>query len=163
MTVATAHGSINSVFYSAASTIIRYIFVRTSLQPDIQEVLKRDAFVYKSIFIVESLGCYNLLTFFLIQMGKRGSEKSVILLYQSCLDPWNSSFSTPFYNVMIINQLLVIIAAFLVIYFNFVLFTHLDKKSKNNSALSSTDQVYYTTALELSLFLYVQLYLILNT
>ena len=67
--------------------------------------------------------------------------KTKILLYQSCLDPWNSSFSTPFYNVMSINQLLVIIAAFLVIYFNFVLFTHLDKKSKNNSALSSTDQV----------------------
>ena len=141
MTGATAHCSVNSLFYSATSTIIRYIFVRTSLQPDIQEVLKRDAFVYKSIFIVESLGCYNLLTFFLIQRGKRGPEKSAILLYQSCLDPWNSSFSKPFYNVMSINQLLVIIAAFLVIYFNFVLFTHLDKQSKNNPAISATDQV----------------------
>ena len=141
MTVATAHGSINSLFYSAASTIIRYIFVRTSLQPDIQEVLKRDAFVFKSIFTVESMGCYNLLTFFFIQRGKRGPEKSAILLYQSCLVPWNSSFSTPFYNVMTINQLLVFTTAFFIVYFNFVLFTHLDKQSKNNSALSSTDQV----------------------
>ena len=141
MTVATAHGSVNSLFYSAASTIIRYNFVRTSLQPDIQEVLKKDAFIYKSIFIVESMGCYNLLTFFFIQRGEKGPEKSEILLYQSCLNPWNSSFSTPFYNIMRINLLLVFTTAFCIVYFNFVLFTHLDKQSKNNSALSSTDQV----------------------
>ena len=75
MTVATAHGTVTGLFYSAASTIIRYIFVRTSLQPDIQDILKRDAFVYKSIFVVESLGMYNLFTFFLIQRGKKGAEK----------------------------------------------------------------------------------------
>ena len=143
MSVATAHGTVNSLFYSAASTIIRYIFVRTSLQPDIQDVLKRDAFVYKSIFIIESLGCYNLLTFFFIQMGEKGREKSQLLLYQSCLDPWNSSFSTPFYNIMRINLLLVFITAFCIVYFNFVLFTHLDKQSKNNPSISSTDQVHF--------------------
>ena len=141
MTGATAHCSVNSLFYSATSTIIRYIFVRTSLQPDIQEVLKRDAFVYKSIFTVESLGCYNLVTFFLIQWGKRGQEKSKVLLYQSCFDPWKSSFSTPFFKVMSLNQLLVFIAAFCIIGFNLVLFTHLDKQSKNNTAISVTDQV----------------------
>ena len=142
-TVATAHGTVTGLFYSAASTIIRYIFVRTSLQPDIQDILKRDAFVYKSIFLVESLGMYNLFTFFLIQRGKKGAEKTEILLYQSCLNPWNSSFSTPFFKVMSINLLLVIIAAFCIIYFNLVLFTHLDKQSKNNSAISSTDQVLF--------------------
>ena len=141
MTVATAHGSVNSLFYSAASTIIRYCFIRTSLQPDVQEVLKRDAFVFKSVFIVESLSAYNLLTFFLIQRGKRGAEKSAILLYQSCLDPWQSSFSIPFYKVMSLNLFLVLIATVCIIGFNFVLFKHLDKQSKNNTALSSTDQV----------------------
>ena len=141
MTCASAHCSINALFYSAASTIIRYIFVRTSLQPDIQEVLKRDAFVYKSIVTVESLGFFNLLTFFLIQWGKRGQEKSEVLLYQSCLDPWNSSFSTPFFKVMSFNQLLVFIAAFCIIGFNLVLFTHLDNQTKNNTAISVTDQV----------------------
>ena len=143
MTVATAHGTVTGLFYSAASTIIRYIFVRTSLQPDIQDILKRDAFVYKSIFLVESLGFYNLFTFFLIRRGKKGPEKTKILLYQSCIDPWNSSFSTPFFKVMSINLLLVTIAAFCIIYFNLVLFTHLDKQSKNNSAISSTDQVLF--------------------
>ena len=141
MTVATAHGTVTGLFYSAASTIIRYIFVRTSLQPDIQDILKRDAFVYKSIFVVESMGFYNLFTFFLIQRGKKGPGKTKILLYQSCLDPWNTSFSTPFFKVMSINLLLVTISAFCIIYFNLVLFTHLDKQSKNNSAISSTDQV----------------------
>ena len=111
MTAATAYATVNSLFYSAAATIIRYIFIRTSLQPDIQEVLKRDAFVFKSMFIVESMGCYNLLTFFFIQKGKRGAEKSSILLYQSCLDPWNDSFSTPFFKVMSINLFFVLVAA----------------------------------------------------
>ena len=143
MTGATAHCSVNSLFYSATSTIIRYIFVRTSLQPDIQEVLKRDAFVYKSIFVVESLGLYNLLTYIFIQRGQKGPDKSEILLYQSCLDPWNKSFSTPFFKVMSLNLLLVTIAAFCIIYFNFVLFTHLDNQSKNNPAISSTDQVLF--------------------
>ena len=141
MTAATAYSTVQGLFYSAAATTIRYIFIRSSLQPNIQEVLKRDALVFKSIFIVESLGCYNLLTFFLIQMGKRGPEKSSILLYQSCLDPWKSSFSTPFFKVMSFNLLLVFIAAICIIGFNIKLYTHLDKKSKKNTALSATDQV----------------------
>ena len=145
MTVATAHGSVNSLFYSAASTIIRYCFIRTSLQPDVQEVLKRDAFVFKSMFIVESLSAYNLLTFFLIQRGKRGAEKSSILLYQSCLDPWNDSFSTPFFKVMSINLFFVFVAAMCIIFFNLKLYTHLDEKSKSSTALSTTtDQVNIT-------------------
>lgn len=142
MTAATAHVTVNSLFYSAAATIIRYIFIRSSYQPNIQEVLKRDAFVYKSMFIVESLGCYNLITFFLLQRGKRGSEKCSVLLYQSCLDPWKSSFSTPFFKVMSSNLLLVFIAAFCIIFFNIKLYTHLDKNSRSNTALSTTtDQV----------------------
>ena len=142
MAAASAHVTVNSLFYSAAATIIRYIFIRTSLQPNIQEVLKRDAFVFKSMFIVESLGCYNLLTFFFIQKGKRGAEKSSILLYQSCLDPWNDSFSTPFFKVMSINLFFVFVAAMCIIFFNLKLYTHLDEKSKSSTALSTTtDQV----------------------
>ena len=140
MTAATAYSTVNSLFYSAAATIIRYIFIRSSLQPQIQEVLKRDAFVFKSMFIVESLGCYNLLSFFILARGKSSSEKSFILLYQSCLDPWKSSFSTPFFKVMSLNLLLVFITAFCIIFFNIKLYTHLDKNSKTNTALS-TDQV----------------------
>ena len=140
MTAATAYTTVNSLFYSAAATIIRYIFIRSSLQPQIQEVLKRDAFVFKSMFIVESLGCYNLLSFFILARGKSSSEKSFILLYQSCLDPWKSSFSTPFFKVMSFNLLLVFITAFCIIFFNIKLYTHLDKNSKTNTALS-TDQV----------------------
>ena len=141
MSVSTAHTTVTGLFYSAASTIIRYIFIRSSLKPNVQAALKRDAFVFKSLFIVETLGFYNLLTFFLLQRGKRGPEKSFLLLYQSCLDPWQSSFSVPFFKVMPLNQLLGLIAAFCIIGFNFVLYTHLDKQSKNNIALSATDQV----------------------
>ena len=141
MSVSTAHTTVTSLYYSAASTIIRYIFIRSSLKPNVQAALKRDAFVYKSMFIVETLAFYNLITFFLLQRGKKGPEKSFLLLYQSCLDPWQSSFSVPFFKVMPLNVLLVIIAAFCIIGFNFFLYTHLDNQSKNNIALSATDQV----------------------
>ena len=141
MSVFTAHTTVTGLFYSAASTIIRYIFIRSSLEPNVQAVMKRDSFVYKSVFIVESLGCYNLITFFLLQQGKKGPEKSSLLLYQSCLDPWRSSFSVPFFKVMSLNLLLVVIATFCIIGFNLILFTHLDKQSRNNIALSATDQV----------------------
>ena len=141
MTAATAHVTINGLFYSAAATI-RYIFIRTSLQPNIQEVLKKDAFFFKSMFIVESLGCYNLLSFFFIQRGKRGAEKCSILLYQSCPDPGNGSFSIPPFKVMSLNLFFVLFAAMCIIVFNLKLYTYLDEKSKSNTALSSpTDQV----------------------
>ena len=92
MTVATAHGSVNSLFYSAASTIIRYCFIRTSLQPDVQEVLKRDAFVFKSVFIVESLSAYNLLTFFLIQRGKEEQKKVQFFCIKAASIPGSRPF-----------------------------------------------------------------------
>ena len=60
MVVTLTHTSVNIVFYSAATALIRYIYIKTSLQTNIQAVIKRNAFMWKSVFIIESLGCYNL-------------------------------------------------------------------------------------------------------
>ena len=76
-------------FYSTAASTIRYMYVRSSLQIDVQEVIKKNQFIYKSIFLVESLNVFNYVSVFYHQYGKTGVDKSPILLYQSCLDPWN--------------------------------------------------------------------------
>ena len=75
-------------FYSTAASLIRYMYVRSSLQIDVQEVIKKNQFIYKSIFLVESLNMFNYVSVFYHQYGKTGGDKSPILLYQSCLDPW---------------------------------------------------------------------------
>ena len=76
------------LFYSTAASYIRYQYVRSSLQISVQEVIKRNQFIYKSIFLVESLNMFNYVSVFYHQYGKTGVDKSPILLYQSCLDPW---------------------------------------------------------------------------
>ena len=53
MTIGLVHTTLNSLSYSAATAIIRYVYVRSSLQANRQEVLKRNAFIFKAIFIVE--------------------------------------------------------------------------------------------------------------
>lgn len=141
MVVSLTHTSVNSLFYSAATAIIRYIYIKTSLKANVQAALKRNAFMWKSIFIVESLGCYNLFNFYVLQRGNRGTEKSPLLLYQTCLDPRKTSFSLPVVQVMPFNQALVHAAAWIIVGSNIFLFKHLDNVSRNNISLSETDQV----------------------
>ena len=141
MVVTLTHTSVNSVFYSAATAVIRYVYIKTSLQANIQATLKRTAFMWKSVFIVESLGCYNLLSFYLFQRNKRGTEKNYHLLYQACLNPWEFESALPLVQVMPFNQILIHVAAWCIVVFNIVLYKHLAEESRNNSALSSTDQI----------------------
>ena len=141
MVVSLTHTSVNSLFYSAATAIIRYIYIKTSLKANVQAALKRNAFMWKSILIVESLGCYNLFNFYVLQRGNRGTEKSPLLLYQTCLDPQKTSFSLPVVQVMPFNQALVHAAAWIIVGSNIFLFKHLDNVSRNNISLSETDQV----------------------
>ena len=89
MTGMIATTAIASLFYNTAAACIRYLYVRTSLQVHVQETIRRNQFIYKAIFLVESLNLFNLASMFLYQRGKTGSEKSTLLLYQTCLDPMN--------------------------------------------------------------------------
>ena len=36
-----------SIFYSGATSVIRCLYVRSSQNPEVQEVLKRDSFIIK--------------------------------------------------------------------------------------------------------------------
>ena len=93
MTGMIATTAIASLFYNTAAACIRYLYVRTSLQVHVQETIRRNQFIYKAIFLVESLNLFNLASMFLYQRGKTGSEKSTLLLYQTCLDPMNEGCS----------------------------------------------------------------------
>ena len=117
--------------YSAATAIIRYIYIRSSLQPNVQSAIKRNAFILKSILIVEALGCCTLLNLYILQYGKSGTEKSSLLLYQTCLDPFKSSFTISFLEVIPLNKALLQIANICDIFCNLAIYKHLDKESQN--------------------------------
>ena len=86
----------------------------------------------KSILIIEALGCCTLLNLYVLQIGKSGAEKSSLLLYQTCLDPFKSSFTIPFFEVIPFNQALLHIANWCTVFFNLAIYKHLDKEAKNN-------------------------------
>ena len=85
MTAFVFSTSMASLLYNAATVSIRYQYVKTSLQPQVQEVYKRDQFIFSSILLVESVNAFNLFSFYRIQRGKKGVDRSDLLLYQTCL------------------------------------------------------------------------------
>ena len=142
MVVSLTHTSVNSVFYSAATTMIRYIYIKTSLQTNIQAALKRNAFMWKSVFTIESIGCYNLVSFYLLYIEKKDTcAECHHILYQTCMDPWKTSYSMLLFNVMPLNQLLLHAASWCIVGFNIILYKYLDMEARNNTALAVTDQI----------------------
>ena len=146
------HTSLNSLSYSAATAIIRYSYIRSSLKSNIQAAIKRSAFVFKAIFVVEALGFFNLISFYLIQRGKSGSEKLASISYQTCLDPFQSSVPVNSLNPMILQAhpiritsltqyFLISFSIGCIIGFNLAIFKHLDKTSRSNTTLSEMDQI----------------------
>ena len=136
------HTSFNALFYSAATAIIRYIYIRSSLQSDIQAAIKRNAFILKTIFIVEALGLLNLINFYLIQKGKSGTEKlSKSISYQTCLDPFHSSVPVNPMKLMPFTQYLLHLTIWCIIGFNLAIFKHLNKISSTSTTLSQMDQI----------------------
>ena len=151
MSVTLVHTSFNSMFYSAATAIIRYIYIRSSLQPNIQAAIKRRAFAFKAIFVVEAIGCYNIISFYLIQRGKTGTEKLATISYQTCLDPFQLSLPENSTHPMILRvnlmkvlsltQYFIYSSILCIIGFNLAIFKHLDKTSRSNATLSEMDQI----------------------
>ena len=145
------HTSLNSLFYSAATAIIRYSYIRSSLQSNIQAAIKRSAFAFKTILVVEALGCYNLVSFYFLQRGKSGPNKLASISYQTCLDPFKSSVPVNSLNpfipqvnpmkVMSFTQYFLYLSILCIIGFNLAIFKHVDKTSRSNTTLSEMDQI----------------------
>ena len=133
MTIGLVHTTLNSLSYSAAIAIIRYVYVRSSLQIGIQEVIKRNAFIFKAIFIVESIGLINLYSFYALQKGKSGVEKLPLLIYQTCLDPWTKHKPS---SIPVVYVFLTQTADLCIICFNIYLYKYLSKRSRENTGKS---------------------------
>ena len=116
MTVSLVHTSLNAEIYSAATAIIRYTYIRSSLQSEIQAAIKRNAFIFKTIFIAEAIGILNLI--YLIQRGKSGTEKFSTISYQTCLDPFHSSNTVSPMKVVPLTIFLVQLTSWCVIGYN---------------------------------------------
>ena len=134
MTIGLVHTTLNSLSYSAATAIIRYVYVRSSLQANRQEVLKRNAFIFKAIFIVESIGFINLYSFYVLRKEHSGVERLPLLIYQTCLDPWSRhQISSMPVTYVILTQT----ADLCIICFNIYLYTYLNKQSRENTGIRS--------------------------
>ena len=135
MTVGIYYTIMNSLSYSAATAIIRYVHVRSSLRVEVQEVIKRNAFIFKSIFIVEIVGCYNLYSFYMMQRDKSGVERLPFLVYQTCLDS-ESNYTHTQLDEMPFNQVILIHGANgCIIYFNIYLSKHLNRQLQDNTGI----------------------------
>ena len=133
MTIGLLHTTLNSLSYSAATAIIRYVYVRSSLQNSVQEVLKRNAFMFKLIFIVEFFGLFNVFSLYIMQRGKSGAERLPFLVYQTCLNPWSKCTQNLFKTMPVTYSILTLAADGCIIYFNIYLYTFLDKQSRENT------------------------------
>ena len=133
MSTTLVHTTSNSLFYSAATAIIRYIYVKNSLKANITEVMKKNAYKIRAIATVESFGLYNLVSFYFYQYGKTGKGRIPFLGYQTCLDPLNSNFSIPLYKVLPANQCLLWSSAVFIVVFNILLYKYLDKRTEEST------------------------------
>ena len=133
MSATLVHTTVNSLSYSAATAIIRYIYIKNSLKPEITEVMKKNSYKLKAILIVESMGLFNVCSILFYQNGKKGKERMPFLGYKACLDHLDSIFSIPFYMVLPVNQFLLWASNFSIVAFNIFLFKYLDKQTKENT------------------------------
>ena len=79
--------SVGVIFYSATTSVVRYLYVKSSTQLNIQKVLKKDSFIFKSIFIVECLNLINIGSAYFQSTDSEYGGRSPAVLYQACLDP----------------------------------------------------------------------------
>ena len=138
MTIGLVHTQLNSLSYSAATAIIRYVYVRSSFQFNIQEVLKRNAFTLKAIFLVEFIGFINIYSLYMLRKEKSGVERLPFLLYQTCLDPSSRQTVT---SIPVVHVILAQTADLCIICFNIYLYRYLNNQSRENTGMIYINQI----------------------
>ena len=126
-----------TIIYNAGSSLIRFLYIRSSLAMNVQEVLKRDSFVIKSIIIGESLCVFNFISFFV--HFKENSEGSPWVLYRACLNPWRK-FQFPLTKLTPVNQMIGHMSIMINICCNLWLCRYLNKMTMGNTALQARDR-----------------------
>ena len=85
---------VGSVIYSSGTSLVRYLYVRSSLRTEVQDILKRDSFIISSIVVGECINLFNWGSFYYQQLGNYVLEKSPLVLYHHLLSTFPAtSFS----------------------------------------------------------------------
>ena len=122
---------VGTIIYGSGTSFVRYLYVRTSLISNIQETLKRDSFIIKSLIIGESLSIFTLGSFYF--------QRQPMILYEACLNP-EGNFTLPLYKVLPLNQFIIFLCTFTNISCNIFLSFYLNEKSENNTAVAEVDK-----------------------
>ena len=131
--------SMAAIFYSAATAVVRYLYVRSSTQVNIQEVLKKDSFIFKSIFVVECCNLFNIGTFYFQSGTSEFEGRSVAVLYQACLES-KQEYSMPLYKLMPLNHLLMSILVIVNVSCNIFLYRFLKRQTATSTARTEMDR-----------------------
>ena len=67
--------NVGSAIGCAGTALIRYFYIRTSLQQEINEAYKRTKFLYLALSVSGILFSVHIADFFLSQYGKYGLER----------------------------------------------------------------------------------------
>ena len=129
---------ITSLMYGASSSFIRFLYVCSSLQRDVQSVYQRTQFMFTFIGICESFNVMNIIS--VRYENAESKSKLPFILYNACLDPYNVNFSKPLHEVMFFNQIIVYVFDFINIGSNLFLWRYLRKHEVSNTALNVIDK-----------------------
>ena len=130
--------SYGSILSSSLTAVVRYVFVRTSLYPDIQYMLKRDSFVLHSVIIQHSILLVNLGALY-IHLVLPGASRPAFPVYKACVDPWGFS-TTDLWTFVPFSQICFHLSNFLNIFCSISLAKYLDKTTRRSTALNPLDK-----------------------
>ena len=111
--------------------MFRFIYVRTSLQDEIQRIFKRNAFTFSFLVVGVFYSFFNIFVY-VYDQKETGKNRLRLVLYQACMDPL-SQFSTPLITVMPVSQITLYLMNILNISCNFYLYMFLEDQRRANS------------------------------
>lgn len=133
MTIFTSILPIGSMLHYSVSSLLRYWYVKTSLQPDIQKGLI-GKYYYHWLLAPQILLIMHLFDGF-INYKVKGTEGFPLLLHQACKDPF-SEYRIPFYKLMPFQQIMIYVYIYIIIHSNLFLYKFLmNQADKRNLAM----------------------------
>ena len=124
--------------YSAGTSIVRLLYVKSSTAKNLDAVLKRDSFIAKSLLIGQGISAFNFASMY-FGTGDPKYGRSGLILYQACLDP-QGAFTIPMYQVKPWDQILMYVLLMINIFSNFYLYRFLQKQTSQNIATTEIDK-----------------------
>ena len=132
----------NSLMYCACTSIIRCIYVRSSLQENVQRVLKRNSFTMSFLVFGVFYNIFLLSVFIYEQKDRTGIDRLSLVMYRACVDPW-AAWSTPLIHAYPVMMFLMYGMNIVNLSCNFYLFLYLEDQRKSNRGEMKTSLKFY--------------------